>query len=379
MSGSRSCSSSADSATPEALAAAEPTPGPRGLPAYAWPCQTPRRARPLRRRAARVLRRPGGTRRGRALPPPRHRRARHPRRAARRRSASTTSPAAGAARSTTSTATCWCGCGPSSTGAGSTRRSLWGNRNSEPFFADALREALDLGAPRVVTLLTSAYSCYSSCRQYREDLAAAVEEVGPAADGLVVDKVRPYAVHPGPRPRLAASARRGGARAARPGIRAPALRHPLGARGDGRHLRPGGRRGQPLRRPAPAPVPPPHRRGQRRAGPASSRASWCSARARGHRRSRGSSPTSTTASRSSPPGRGHRRVCADRVRLRPHGGRPRPRHRGGRDGRRGSGSPSCGWRPPARTTCSSRAWSTSSSSGPPRPAARWSSPDLAPR
>ena len=74
---------------------------------------------------------------------------------------------------------------------------LWGNRNSEPFFADALHEALDLGATRVVTVLTSAYSCYSSCRQYREDLAAAVDEVGPAADGLVVDKVRPYAVHPG--------------------------------------------------------------------------------------------------------------------------------------------------------------------------------------
>ena len=73
---------------------------------------------------------------------------------------------------------------------------LWGNRNSAPFFVDALHEALDLGATRVVTLLTSAYSCYSSCRQYREDLAAAVEAVGPAADGLVVDKVRPYAVPP---------------------------------------------------------------------------------------------------------------------------------------------------------------------------------------
>ena len=74
---------------------------------------------------------------------------------------------------------------------------VWGNRNSEPYFADALRDALDLGATRVVTVLTSAYSSYSSCRQYREDLAAAVAEVGPAADGLVVDKVRPYFSHPG--------------------------------------------------------------------------------------------------------------------------------------------------------------------------------------
>lgn len=73
---------------------------------------------------------------------------------------------------------------------------LWGNRNSEPFFAEAMHDALDLGAARVVTLLTSAYSCYSSCRQYREDLAAAVGAVGPAADGLVVDKVRQYVHHP---------------------------------------------------------------------------------------------------------------------------------------------------------------------------------------
>ncbi|MBM6403995.1 ferrochelatase [Phycicoccus sp. CSK15P-2] len=73
---------------------------------------------------------------------------------------------------------------------------VWGNRNSAPFFPDAVQECLDLGAARVVALLTSAYSCYSSCRQYREDLAAAVEEVGPAADGLVVDKVRQYVHHP---------------------------------------------------------------------------------------------------------------------------------------------------------------------------------------
>lgn len=74
---------------------------------------------------------------------------------------------------------------------------VWGNRNSEPFFADAVQEALDLGATRVVSIFTSAYSCYSSCRQYREDLASAVEQVGPAADGLVVDKVRQYVHHPG--------------------------------------------------------------------------------------------------------------------------------------------------------------------------------------
>ena len=74
---------------------------------------------------------------------------------------------------------------------------LWGNRNSEPFLAGAVHEALDQGASRVLARVTSAHSCYSSCRPDREDLAAAVDEVGPAADGLVIDKVRPYSGHPG--------------------------------------------------------------------------------------------------------------------------------------------------------------------------------------
>ena len=47
----------------------------------------------------------------------------------------------------------------------------WGNRNSAPFLVDALREAHGGGARRILTVLTSAYSSYSSCRQYREDLA----------------------------------------------------------------------------------------------------------------------------------------------------------------------------------------------------------------
>ncbi|RKT77845.1 ferrochelatase [Terracoccus luteus] len=77
---------------------------------------------------------------------------------------------------------------------------LWGNRNSEPFVADALREAREAGHRRVVTLTTSAYSCYSSCRQYREDLAAAMAELEADAegtDGLEVDKVGQYAARPG--------------------------------------------------------------------------------------------------------------------------------------------------------------------------------------
>ena len=52
---------------------------------------------------------------------------------------------------------------------------LWGNRNFHPFVTDTLREAYEAGMRRVLTIVTSAYSSYSSCRQYREDLAAAVQ------------------------------------------------------------------------------------------------------------------------------------------------------------------------------------------------------------
>lgn len=74
---------------------------------------------------------------------------------------------------------------------------LWGNRNFTPFTADALREAQSRGLRRLVTIVTSAYQSYSSCRQYREDLAAAVAEVTGDGPAVEVDKVRPYANHPG--------------------------------------------------------------------------------------------------------------------------------------------------------------------------------------
>jgi ferrochelatase len=74
---------------------------------------------------------------------------------------------------------------------------IWGNRNSEPFIDDALREAHAAGHRRIVALTTSAYSSYSSCRQYRENIADALETV--AEDGILVevDKIAPYAPRPG--------------------------------------------------------------------------------------------------------------------------------------------------------------------------------------
>jgi len=68
----------------------------------------------------------------------------------------------------------------------------WGNRNSAPFFVDALRQMHRDGHRRIVAIATSAYSSYSGCRQYREDLARAVARAG-LVDQMTIMKVRPYA------------------------------------------------------------------------------------------------------------------------------------------------------------------------------------------
>jgi ferrochelatase len=68
---------------------------------------------------------------------------------------------------------------------------LWGNRNWAPFLGDVITDAAQAGQVRLLGLATSAYSSYSSCRQYREDFGLAL-----ASTGLVgtvrIDKVRPY-------------------------------------------------------------------------------------------------------------------------------------------------------------------------------------------
>jgi len=74
---------------------------------------------------------------------------------------------------------------------------LWGNRNFDPFVTDTLREAHEAGMRRVVAIVTSAYSCYSCCRQYREDLAAAALTLADEGREIEIDKVRPYFNHPG--------------------------------------------------------------------------------------------------------------------------------------------------------------------------------------
>ncbi len=57
----------------------------------------------------------------------------------------------------------------------------FGNRNWDPFLAEALREMADDGIERALAFFTSGYSSYSGCRQYREDLFNAQQDVGPGA------------------------------------------------------------------------------------------------------------------------------------------------------------------------------------------------------
>jgi protoporphyrin/coproporphyrin ferrochelatase len=72
----------------------------------------------------------------------------------------------------------------------------WGNRNWMPYVADAVQQLHADGHRRVLALATSAYSSYSSCRQYREDLADALEATG-LGEQLQIDKVAQFFDHPG--------------------------------------------------------------------------------------------------------------------------------------------------------------------------------------
>jgi ferrochelatase len=70
----------------------------------------------------------------------------------------------------------------------------WGNRNWHPFLADTLRAMKADGVRRAAAFVTSAYSGYSCCRQYLDDIDRARAEVEGAPE---VDKLRIYCNHPG--------------------------------------------------------------------------------------------------------------------------------------------------------------------------------------
>ena len=70
----------------------------------------------------------------------------------------------------------------------------WGNRNWQPMLADTLLHMQRDGVQRVLTFVTSAFSSYSGCRQYREDVIKAKSAT--ATDELQIDKLRTFYNHP---------------------------------------------------------------------------------------------------------------------------------------------------------------------------------------
>ena len=70
----------------------------------------------------------------------------------------------------------------------------WGNRNWHPLLTDTMRKMAADGVENALAFVTAAYSSYSSCRQYLQNIADAQAEVGPTAPR--VEKLRAFYNHP---------------------------------------------------------------------------------------------------------------------------------------------------------------------------------------
>jgi ferrochelatase len=71
----------------------------------------------------------------------------------------------------------------------------FGNRNWHPFLNDTFTQMKADGVTSVFAFVTSAFSCYSGCRQYRENLYAAQAATG--TESMEIHKLRVYFNHPG--------------------------------------------------------------------------------------------------------------------------------------------------------------------------------------
>jgi protoporphyrin/coproporphyrin ferrochelatase len=71
----------------------------------------------------------------------------------------------------------------------------WGNRNWHPMLTATVRQMADDGIRRAVAVATSAYSSYSACRQYLDDIDTACAAVGARAPKI--EKLPPFWNHPG--------------------------------------------------------------------------------------------------------------------------------------------------------------------------------------
>lgn len=71
----------------------------------------------------------------------------------------------------------------------------FGNRNWKPYLAETLQKMKDDGVKRALAFFTSGFSSYSGCRQYRENLAQGLSDLGDGAPK--VDHLRKFYNHPG--------------------------------------------------------------------------------------------------------------------------------------------------------------------------------------
>jgi ferrochelatase len=70
-----------------------------------------------------------------------------------------------------------------------------GNRNWYPLLHETIEQMARDGVERALAFVTSAYSSYSGCRQYLEDIEAARKAVGPKSP--LIEKLRVFYNHPG--------------------------------------------------------------------------------------------------------------------------------------------------------------------------------------
>jgi protoporphyrin/coproporphyrin ferrochelatase len=73
----------------------------------------------------------------------------------------------------------------------------FGNRNWHPLLQDTIEAMRGDGVRNVLLFVTSAYSSYSGCRQYREDVWRAMDALGLQEHDMRFDKIRVFYNHPG--------------------------------------------------------------------------------------------------------------------------------------------------------------------------------------
>ena len=77
---------------------------------------------------------------------------------------------------------------------GHSLKVYWGNRNWAPYISDALEEMRSDGVRNFLAYVTATFSCYSGCRQYRENLDDAIDAMGEGAPSY--GKIRMFFNHP---------------------------------------------------------------------------------------------------------------------------------------------------------------------------------------